>query len=143
MSSVLDDVLEGFKPSPQIVSVMAGTKPAAVLGIDVGTSGVRASLFDDRGHELDGAAVRLQRSTLDDVAMIDADDSVELVAQTIDAVLARPDLLATRIELVAISCFWHSLVGIDADSRATTPVFTWINSQARSAARNSENPSMN
>ena len=131
---MLDDVLEGLEPSPQIVSVMAGTKPAAVLGIDVGTSGVRASLFDDRGQEIDGAAVRLQRSALDDLAMIDADDSVELVAQTIDAVLDKPELFATQIQLVAISCFWHSLVGIDAHLRATTPVFTWINNQARSAA---------
>lgn len=132
---MLDEVLEGFEPSPQIVSVMAGSKPAVVLGIDIGTSGVRASLFDERGHEIEGAGVRLQRSALDDHAMIDADDGVELVAQTIDAVLAKPEQLANQIELIAISCFWHSLVGIDAQSRATTPVFTWANTQAGSAAR--------
>jgi ribulose kinase len=85
MSSVLDDVLEGFEPSPQIVSVMAGTKPAAVLGIDIGTSGVRASLFDDCGKEIEGAGVRLQRSTLDDVALINAEEAIELVSKTIDA----------------------------------------------------------
>jgi gluconokinase len=134
MSSVLDDVLEGFEPSPQMVSVMAGTKPAAVLGIDIGTSGVRASLFDDRGEEMDGAAVRLQRSTLDDVALINADEGLELVWQTIDALLAKTELLTTAINVISISCFWHSLVGIDADARVTTPVFTWVNKQANSAA---------
>lgn len=131
---MLDDVLEGFEPSPQMVSVMAGTKPAAVLGIDIGTSGVRASLFDDRGKEIDGAAVRLQRSTLDDVALINADEGLELVWQTIDALLAKTELLTTAINVISISCFWHSLVGIDADARVTTPVFTWVNKQANSAA---------
>jgi len=134
MSSVLDEVLEGFEPSPQIVSVMAGSKPAAVLGVDIGTSGVRASLFDKRGHEFAGAGVRLRRSALDDIAMIDAEDGVDLVAQTIDAVLGNPEHSTNRIELIAISCFWHSLVGIDAESRTTTPVFTWANNRAALAA---------
>ena len=134
MSSVLDDVLEGFEPSPQIVSMMAGTRPAAVLGIDIGTSGVRASLFDDRCKEIEGAAVRLQRSTLDDVALINADEGLELVSQTIDALLRKTELLTTAINLISISCFWHSLVGVDADDRATTPVFTWVNNQATAAA---------
>ena len=55
MSSVLDDVVDEIEPSPTIVSVMAGTKPALLLSIDVGTSGVRAALFDDRGAEVPGA----------------------------------------------------------------------------------------
>ncbi len=50
MSSVLDNVLEGFEPSPELVSVMAGSKTAAVLAVDIGTSGVRASLFDEFGR---------------------------------------------------------------------------------------------
>lgn len=135
MSSVLDEVLEGFEPSPQIVSVMAGSKSAVVLGVDIGTSGVRASLFDERGREIEGASVRLQRSALDDFAVIDADDGLELVAQTIDAVLGKPEYFASQIELVAISCFWHSLVGVNAESQATTPVFTWANNDAAAAAR--------
>lgn len=134
MSSVLDEVLEGFEPSPQIVSVMAGSKPAVVLGVDIGTSGVRASLFDERGHEIAGAGVRLRRSALDDFAMIDAEDGVALVARTIDAVLGNPEHSTNRIELIATSCFWHSLVGVDAESRATTPVFTWADNQAALAA---------
>ncbi len=75
MSSVLDEVLEGFEPSPELVSVMAGSKRAAVLAMDIGTSGVRASLFDERGREIEGASVRIQQtfSEIDDLAVTDAE----------------------------------------------------------------------
>jgi len=45
MSSVVDEVVEGVEPSLDVVSVMAGVKPAVLLSLDVGTSGVRAALF--------------------------------------------------------------------------------------------------
>jgi len=61
MSSVLDEVLERFEPSPEIVSVMAGTRPAIVLALDVGTSGVRAAMFDEHGREIPGANVQNSR----------------------------------------------------------------------------------
>ena len=66
MSSALDEVLEGFEPSPQIVSVMAQSRPAVVLGLDIGTSGIRAALFDERGKDIDGASVRQPWPAMDD-----------------------------------------------------------------------------
>ena len=62
MSSVLDDVVDEVEPAPNIVSVMAGTKPSLLLSIDVGTSGVRAALFDERGNEVPGAQARSHRN---------------------------------------------------------------------------------
>lgn len=137
MSSVLDEVLPGFEPSPEILSVMAGLKPAVVLALDIGTSGVRAALFDELGREIDGARVRLSKrgAGLEDYAVIDANTTFELVARTLDALLEKPDQAATRVELIAISCFWHSLVGVDAESRATTPVFTWADTRAAHVAK--------
>ena len=134
MSSVLDEVLEGFEPSPQIVSVMAGARPATVLGLDIGTSGVRAALFDEQGVEIEDASVRLARSALDDVTMLDADDSVTLIAKAIDDVLERVTPHNLNIQLISISCFWHSLIGVDAAGHAITPVFTWAGTQATDAA---------
>ncbi|HEY0431055.1 MAG TPA: FGGY-family carbohydrate kinase, partial [Pyrinomonadaceae bacterium] len=40
---------------------------------------------------------------------------------------------ATRIELIAISCFWHSLIGVDEKDYATTPVLGWADSRAVAA----------
>lgn len=131
MSSVLDEVLDGFEPSLQFVSVMAASRSASILSIDIGTSGVRAALFDDAGNQLEDAVTRLQRSALDDVTSLDADDGVALVAAAIDDVLES----TKQVDLISISCFWHSLVGIDSANRATTPVYTWANTQATDAAR--------
>ena len=59
MSSVLDEVVEGLEPLSGLVSVMAGSKTPTLLGLDIGTSGVRAALFDERGREIEGASVRI------------------------------------------------------------------------------------
>ncbi|MBA2526981.1 MAG: gluconokinase [Pyrinomonadaceae bacterium] len=137
MSSVLDEVLEGFAPSLELASVMAGSKPAAVLAVDIGTSGVRASLFDERGREIDGASVRIQHTPcgIGDFAVTDAEAGFELVTQTIDALLDQSYQTGAQIQLIAISCFWHSLLGVDAQGLATTPVFGWADTRAAAAVK--------
>jgi gluconokinase len=132
MSSVLDEVLEGFEPSPELVSVMAGSKTAAVLALDIGTSGVRASLFDEQGRAIDGATVRISQplAEIGELAVTDAESGFELVTQTIDALLDQPYQTGAQIQLIAISCFWHSLLGIDAQGLPTTPVFGWADTRA-------------
>jgi gluconokinase len=131
MSSVLDDVVDEVEPAPNIVSVMAGTKPVLLLSIDVGTSGVRAALFDERGYEVHGAQVRSRRSAaVSDFAELDPDSLVDEVVKTVDELLTYHFHSAAQIELIAISAFWHSLVGIDAAGLHTTPVLTWADTRA-------------
>jgi gluconokinase len=69
------------------------------------------------------------------VKMLDADESVTLVVNAIDYVLELVTPQHLNIKLISISCFWHSLIGVDADGHATTPVFTWASTQATAAAR--------
>jgi gluconokinase len=136
MSHVLDEVVEGFELSPELLSVMAGSKTPALLGLDIGTSGVRAALFDNRGREIPDANVRIDRwgRGATEIESFDADTLLEQVAQTIDALFAKLYGSTARIELIAISCFWHSLVGVDKAGRPTTPVFGWADSRATAAA---------
>ncbi|HEU5132846.1 MAG TPA: FGGY family carbohydrate kinase, partial [Pyrinomonadaceae bacterium] len=94
-----------------------------LLSIDVGTSGVRAALFDERGNEVPGAQVRSRRSaTVSDFAELDPDRLVDEVVNTIDQLLAQTN---APVDLIAISAFWHSLLGIDANGLPTTPLLTW------------------
>jgi len=103
---------------------------SSVLSIDVGTSGVRAALFDEDGNEVPGAQVRTSRSaTVLDFAQLDPDDLVDEVINTVDQLLA-PHTPKAQIELIAISTFWHSLLGIDSDGRPTTPLLTWADTRA-------------
>jgi len=120
---------------------MTRSRIPAVLALDIGTSGVRASLFDQRGNEIDGARVRFQtrHSAIDDLATADADATVSLVAETIDALLDKPLSATVSIELIAISCFWHSLVGVDRDGTPTTSILGWADTRGVSAAKELRN----
>jgi gluconokinase len=137
MSSVLDDVVEEIEPAPDIVSVMAGTKPSFLLSIDAGTSGVRAALFDERGTPT-GVQVRnsRDRAAASDFAALDPDLLVEEVIKTLDELFTYRYHSAGQLELIAISAFWHSLLGVDADGRPTTQLLTWADTRAANAADN-------
>ena len=99
-----------------------------VLSIDVGTSGVRAALFDDHGNEVPGAQVRSRRSAaVADFAEGNPDRLVDEVVNTIDQLLAHSN---AQIDLIAISAFWHSLLGVDSTGRPTTSLLTWADTRA-------------
>lgn len=137
MSSVLDDVVDELEPAPNIVSVMAGSKPSLLLSIDVGTSGVRAALFDERGNEISGAQARSRRAlaAVSDFAELDPDRIVDEVIKTVDELLTYHFHSIEQIEFIAISAFWHSLLGIDANGRPTTPLLTWADTRAAGFAK--------
>jgi gluconokinase len=101
-----------------------------VLALDVGSSSVRACAFDERGRELGGAARRAHepRYGRDGSAELDADELVRASRVVLDEAAGTRDALA-------ISCFWHSLLLIDADGRPLTPVLLW---QDRRATRQAE-----
>src|SRR5215510_2561670 len=105
-----------------------------LLSIDVGTSGVRAALFDERGHEIPGAQARSRRAlaSVSGLGELDADQIVTEVINTIDELLANN---SRQIELIAISAFWHSLIGIDAAGLPTTPLLTWADTRAATFAK--------
>jgi gluconokinase len=131
MSSVLDDVADLIEPAPDIVSIMAATKPPLVLSIDVGTSGVRVALFDEGGNEIPDGQARSRRASppLSDFGELDADAIVAEVIDITDQLFAATVRSVGKIELIAISTFWHSLIGVDDDGRASTPLLTWADTR--------------
>lgn len=105
-----------------------------LLSIDAGTSGVRAALFDERGAFVPGAQSRNHRAftSISDFAELDADQIVAEVVATIDELLAN---FTGQIELIAISAFWHSLIGVDDAGLPTTPLLTWADTRAAEFAK--------
>jgi gluconokinase len=119
--------------NPESQSVDNSKTHSLTLALDIGTSSVRGALYDGEGNEIEGTQAGVKRTlctTHDGGAEMDAVEAVEQTARTIDAVLARSPALDARIEAVAVSCFWHSLVGIDSEGRAATPVFGWADTRA-------------
>ncbi len=80
------------------------------MALDVGSSSVRAVAYDEGGEAEPGDA----RLAYDDH---DADRLVEACR----AVLAQ----VGEGDALALSCFWHSLVALDAGDRPLGPVLTW------------------
>ena len=104
---------------------MSRAVATSVLSIDVGTSGVRAAVFDEDGKQIEQA---LTRRAVSDFAELDPDALVDEVIKTVDALLTTP--IASQIDAIAISTFWHSLMGVDGAGRPTTPLLTWADTRA-------------
>ncbi len=104
-----------------------------ILALDIGTSSVRAALYDFAGNVLPATMVKNERQlkiTEDGGAEIDALEALSQVEQAIDDVLKKAKNLAGEIEYVAASAFWHSLVGVDKNGGATTKVFGWADTRS-------------
>ncbi|HEV8468539.1 MAG TPA: FGGY family carbohydrate kinase [Candidatus Limnocylindria bacterium] len=112
-------------------------KAPLVITVDIGTSGLRSSLFDARGRPVANAIAhrdRPLRTASDGEATVDADERVRATADAIDETLTHAGRRTTDIAAVATSTFWHSLMGVDERGRPTTRVLTWADTRARKAA---------
>lgn len=93
---------------------------------------MRAGLFDHAGSLKRNTLVKIERklkATYDGGSEIDADRAFRQVTQAIDGVLRSGG--SPRITHVATCTFWHSLIGIDNEDNATTPVFGWADNRSR------------
>src|SRR5947209_10790996 len=106
-------------------------EPPLVLAIDVGTTSVRAVLFDRRARDVRGASASVEtplQTSSDGGATLDPEQMLERTFDAIDQVMhtaktaLRPHM---AVDAVAISTFWHSFVGIDEHTRPVTPLLIW------------------
>jgi len=108
-----------------------------VLALDIGTSSVRALLFDATGNAVPNVLAQhtynLNTSGEGEVS-VDADMLVDLVSKTIDEALVAAGPLASQIGAVATDTFWHSLMGVDASGHPLMPLVTWEDTRPGDAA---------
>src|SRR5262249_39935411 len=115
-----------------------------ILALDIGSSSVRAIVFDARGNEAVGShgeAIEVQlkytqQTTSDGGVEMDADRLLALTVQCLRQVLRRAGTGRTKIAGVGISCFWHSLMGVDGAGRAVTPIYSWADTRSAPYVRN-------
>ncbi len=104
-----------------------------ILALDIGTSSVRASLYDGSANAIPRAFAKIERSlkvTPDGGSEIDAEVALKQVVSAIDSVLKKSTKLKREISYVASCSFWHSLVGVDANNKPTTKVFGWADTRS-------------
>ncbi|MDQ5828568.1 MAG: FGGY family carbohydrate kinase, partial [Actinomycetota bacterium] len=104
--------------------------------MDLGSSSVRAELYDASGRSVAGTETKLDydlRYAADGGVVKDADDLLDLIARAIDGTLSQVG--DARISGAAMSTFWHAVLGLDREGRPTTPIITWADRRAAGAAR--------
>ena len=105
------------------------TTPASpdpfVVSLDVGSSSVRALLFDAGGHQVEGCGAQLPyhiATTPDGGAEAHPDDLARMAIDCLDEVHRQAREAGLKIAAVAGSAFWHGLMGTDAQGRTTVPL---------------------
>ncbi|WP_119068367.1 gluconokinase [Rubrobacter indicoceani] len=112
-----------------------GPDNRVVLTVDIGSSSLRAALYSVAGDPV-STGVKLEcRFTYspDGMAVLDPDELLGLFASAVDAVVLQAK--DREIIAVAVSSFWHSLLGLDGRGRPATPVYTWADRRAAVAVR--------
>lgn len=108
-----------------------------VLAIDIGSSSVRAAIHDRQGRTVAGTAVQVPYAwdlAAEDSVRIPHQSLADLVGQALDQVVDVAGPLAPDIVAGGISCFFHSIVGLDARGRPVTPVLSWADSTSAGEA---------
>jgi len=99
------------------------------LALDIGTSSVRSALFDEKARRLpQSTASAKYRLRLSADGAAELDPAVLLRATR--KCLRETRRLTNHSNLTtSSSCFWHSLLGLDAQGKALTPIYTWADSR--------------
>jgi gluconokinase len=140
MSTVFEEAVLEDRPEVDLsllASLRAEPASPIVFALDIGTSGIRAALFDGRGNQIEEliyTPLAGIHSELGGGLDADADELVRLVASAVNLALERFPFAVARVDYVAVSCFWHSLMGVDDEGNAVTPVLGWADRRAANEA---------
>lgn len=100
------------------------------LALDIGSSSVRAILFDQDANVIEGGSVSRKYNfdvTTDGGSTVDAEFLRGVVEQCIDEVLKHPS--ATMIRAVGMATFVGNMMGIDRAGNAVTPIYTYADTR--------------
>jgi len=106
-----------------------------LMGLDLGTSSIRALAFDESGSTLaEGSVPTPVRKTGEDYAHYEPDETWQAVVQAIRSALAG---LAPgdRVAGIAAASIGESAVPVDADGRPTHPAIAWFDKRTEPQCR--------
>jgi len=116
-------------------------KSPVILAIDIGTSSTRSALYDAKGHRQLETTAQLAYPLITgadgraELRPVDLSRAFEHVLEETFAAWRKTGSHAReKIAGIGISCFWHSLLGLDARGKPITPVYTWADSRCRAQA---------
>ncbi|MFB9219675.1 gluconokinase [Kurthia sibirica] len=101
------------------------------LGVDIGTTGTKALLFNNKGEVLNTGRVNYPLlSPTPAVAEQEPDDILKAVKKSIKAAVSLEGYDVTTLQFVSFSAAMHSVIAIDAFDTPITKCITWADSRA-------------
>lgn len=105
------------------------------LGIDIGTSSVRAILFDGRGMQKSVASIECSLITTGEgLAEIDPDFVFNSVISVIGSCIERSGIDRKHVAGAGFSCQMHSLMAVDEAGSPLTKLLTWADTRGKKEA---------
>ena len=111
----------------------SGHKPPCVLAIDIGTSAVRAGIFDARARAVEGTSVTVphqQRVGADGTSEEPADHILHATEHAVDGAVTAAVGLGLEISAVAADSMAGTMLGIGEAGRPVTPVYTYADTRS-------------
>jgi gluconokinase len=121
---------------PDDVSSRLANRPL-VLAVDIGSSSVRGALHDRLGRTVRGSAVQVRyawNTAPDGSVRLPHEALVDVFGQALDEIDATVGHLAEDVVAGGISCFLHSIVGLDDAGHPMTPVLSWADTTSAGEA---------
>ena len=106
-----------------------------IVSLDIGSSSVRALLFDSLARQVEGYGARLPsrlETTPDGGVEIDPESLADLVIDCLDELHRQVQADGLKIAAVAGSAFWHSFLGTGADGKPTLPILHLLDTRSAS-----------
>ena len=111
-----------------------GFEPPLVLAIDVGSSSVKAALFDSRARMLDHTAVRVAHRIhpTPDGGVVEAPEHlVSNVEEAVDSVMQRAGAESELVAAVGMDTMASTVMGVDGQGRPITPIYTYADTRSQ------------
>ena len=106
---------------------------AYIVSLDVGTSSVRALLYDSTARQMEGYGAQLPyriHTTPDGGAEIDPEELARHAIDCLDELHRQIQEAGFHIAAVAGSAFWHSFCGVGADGKPTLPILHLLDTRS-------------
>jgi xylulokinase len=110
-----------------------------LLGLDVGTTSVKAGLFDVDGRQVaaSGREYRLVHPSPDRVE-IDPETWWTAAEEVVREALATPGVDRASVAAMAVSSQGETVAAVDTEGRALAPALVWLDNRAAAEARELE-----
>ena len=113
------------------------TSVPVAVAVDIGTSSVRAGVFDTEGRRLPHAWVQspyAMEVRPSGEASVDADMLLALMGDVLDRLVVRVAPILERVVAVGISCFLHSFAPVDHRGRPIGRLLSWADTRSAASA---------